>query len=71
VIEIIVGLVIGATAGLLLGAMLAAAGRADADAENRQMRIALRHIRGILANTGVLPTVARYIDRILDDEAGA
>lgn len=66
-----IGLMIGAIFGLLLGGALAAAGRADSAAEALRFREGLRYVRGVIGNSGTFPAVARYIDRLLDDEAGA
>lgn len=69
-IEFIAGVIIGASGGVVLAGLLAAAGRADSDAENRALRSALR-----LARTWAFQSRHQFlvsiIDRALDDEAGA
>lgn len=45
--------------------------RTELEAENRALRDGLRYARNVMRNTGVMPSVARYIDRLLADEAGA
>jgi hypothetical protein len=45
--------------------------RSELEAENRALRDGLRYTRNVMRNTGVMPSVARYIDRLLSDEAGA
>jgi len=65
VIEFVLGLIVGlASAGLF---------RSDGDeleAENHELRDGLRHVAGVLRNRPELPSLVRYVDRLLD-EGGA
>jgi hypothetical protein len=62
----LVGVAIGFIPPILLGTRHARELRAENDA----LRSALRHVRGITFNAQLLG-VARYIDGVLADEAGA
>jgi hypothetical protein len=62
---------IGALVGVFAAIVITAPEERELEAENRNLRTALRHVRGTLANSGTLPSLARYIDRVLGDEAGA
>jgi hypothetical protein len=46
-------------------------GRGELEADNRALRDGLRYTRNVMVNTGTMVSVARYIDRLLADEAGA
>jgi len=56
--------------GLVLGSLLGTRHARELHAENEALRRALRHVRGIAFNAQLLG-VARYIDAMLADEAGA
>lgn len=60
--------------GLIVGLGTAGFFRSDVDeleAENRALREGLRHVAGVLRHRPELPSLVRYIDKLLNDEAGA
>jgi hypothetical protein len=45
--------------------------RRELEAENHQLREGLRHVAGVLRHRPELPSLVRYIDKLLADEAGS
>jgi hypothetical protein len=69
VTEFISGIAIGiAIAVLARGGQRS---RVELEAENRALRDGLRYARNVMVHTGAMVSVARFIDRLLADEAGA
>jgi hypothetical protein len=67
----VIGILIGALVGFVATGVHTGWSGSELEAENRQLRAGLRYVRGIITNRGELPSLVRYVDRLLDDEAGA
>ena len=57
--------------GLVFGSLLGARHAEDLHAENDAFRVALRHVRGVTIQHHGLGHLRRYLDQVLDDEAGS
>jgi hypothetical protein len=66
--EFIIGILLGIIAGVVWSHDR---GVDELEAENRQLRDCLRHVAGVVRHRGELPSLVRYIEKLLEDEAGA
>jgi mannitol-specific phosphotransferase system IIBC component len=74
-VNFVLGVFVGAAVGVLASALLlkisATRELEDLERENHTYVVALRYVRSVLANQEKLPSLDRYLRRVLGDEAGA
>ena len=70
-IDVLLAFVGGLFAGVVTVTIFSGRGRAHVEVENQQLREALRYVRGVTAHHPDVRALSRYVDQVLDDEAGA